>query len=212
MRTSLQMIMWVSLLNFSASVTAAQVCCAAAPTAESASATGDPAYVTLSDFNMVLSGGSGNFLNWTVGEFSPNYVNSGPSNDGCWNNQVNPAYVPEYINPASDPSTGHTWQVGAGNNYGPDQVGWMPASVSYIRNVASPSNPNGPLITAFPCGYSASQGLQIVCPGGAGGQVYIRRNLRREPCIKARSATVGQVYAAYFITEPFFAIGNNSAG
>jgi hypothetical protein len=101
------------------------------------------------------------------------YLSTGPSNDGCWNSRVNPSYVPEYVNPASDPTAGHTWQVGAGNKYGPDVVGWKPGSVSYIRGVASPSYPGGPLITSFPCGYAATQGLQIVCPGGSGGQVYI---------------------------------------
>ena len=48
--------------------------------------------------------------------------------------------------------------------YGPDSVGWYPASVSYIRE-NNPINSTSPLVINFPCGSQINQGLQITCPG-----------------------------------------------
>ena len=128
--------------------------CPAPPTTQSTDNAGaDPQYPSVSDFTVTLSGGSGNFAGWTVGE-----TNGAPGADSCWNPNVNPAFVPEY------PSvTGTSGQANAANQV-LDRVGWLPASVSYIRS-NSPHYSNTPLIPTFPCGMQMNQILWIECPG-----------------------------------------------
>lgn len=140
----------------------AQVCCAAGPTSESTTANGaNSTYNTATNFQMVLKGGSGNYMGWSVTEYS-----AAPGSDGCYNSKVNPAYVPEY-----PVISNGTWTVGSGNSWGPDVVGWLPGSVTYIRN-NSPLHSNTPIITTFPCGEVVYQALGILCPGGSTTDLY----------------------------------------
>ena len=103
---------------------------------------------------MTLQGGSSNFNSWTVTEESAQ-----PGSDGCWNSKVNPALVPQYPT-----ISGGSWTVSS-NQFKPDKVGWLPASVNYIRQ-NSPLHSNTPLIPNFPCGADVYQALLIECSNG----------------------------------------------
>ena len=141
---------------------AAQVCCAAAPTSESTVANGaNGTYNTATNFQMTLEGGSGNFANWRITEYT-----AAPGSDGCYNPGVNATLVPEYPG-----VSGGSWTVAGGNSWGPDVVGWTPASVTYIRN-NSPLHSAHPLIVTFPCGAIVYQALSILCPGGSTSDLY----------------------------------------
>lgn len=141
---------------------AAQACCVAGPTSESTLATGgNGTYNTATNFQMTLQGGSGNYVNWTITEYS-----AAPGSDGCYNPGVNTIYVPEY-----PVVSGGQWTVAGGNTWGADVVGWKPASVTYIRN-NSPLHSNHPLIVTFPCGAIVYQALTILCPGGSTPDLY----------------------------------------
>jgi hypothetical protein len=156
----------------------AQVCCAAPPTAETTTATGTTnTYETL--FQMTLTGGSGNYVGWGITEYS-----AAPGSDGCYNAGVNTALVPEY-----PVISGGSWTVAAGNSWGPDAVGWLPASVSYIR-ANSPLNSKTPLIVTFPCGAIVYQALTILCPGGSTPDLY-------DPSVRQTET----VYSTYVINS-----------
>jgi hypothetical protein len=130
----------------------AQQCCTPTPTSESTSFTGaNSVRPTASEFRQVLS--TGTFSGWTVTEY-PGALGS----DGCWNPQVDPAYVPQYPT-----ISGGTWPVAGDNSWQPDIVGWWPASVEYIRD-NSPLRSNTPIIPYFPCGAQVNQQLAIHCP------------------------------------------------
>jgi hypothetical protein len=153
-----------AILVFSNDIARAQACCTTSPTSETTTDFGGGAgnLATVSYFNQVLQGGTGNYGGWTVTEFE-----GATGSDGCWNQNVNPAYVPEY--PSVD---GSSWSVFSDNHWFPDEVGWLAASVNYIRQ-NSPMYSNTPLIPNFPCGYMVYQNLFIVCPGGtAPGENY----------------------------------------
>lgn len=121
-----------------------QACCAAPPTTQSTGqGVTDTTYSTVSDFTVTLSGGNGNFEYWLVGEST-----GAQGSDSCWNPNVNPAYVPEY------PGVTGTAGNANANNQVVDKVGWLPASVNYIR-----SN------SLEPCGEQVNQSLWIECPG-----------------------------------------------
>jgi len=60
--------------------------------------------------------------------------------------------VPQY------PTVSGTQTTVSSSNTFPDKVGWLPASIAYIR-ANSPLNSNTPIITNFPCGEQTNQVL-----------------------------------------------------
>lgn len=154
---------FVVMLAFCA-VSKAQSCCAESPTSESSTfiSAGTGYMVSMSMYEQVLRGGTGNYSGWTVSE-----EEGATGSDGCWSPTANPTLVPEY--PAV---AGSQWTVGSGNSWIPDYVGWYSTSVDYIR-ANSPQNSSTPTIPVFPCGYQVYQDLFIVCPGKRGpGENY----------------------------------------
>jgi len=127
----------------------AQSCCMTPPDGEITSVIGvDPAHDTVTQFLQRLTG-SGNWSGWAVNE----YQASTPAN-GCWFSGANPAYDPEYPNPFERSGA---WIVTHDDTFYPDNVGWVPTSVTYIRGSTTH--------VSLPCGNAAYQQLTITCPG-----------------------------------------------
>jgi hypothetical protein len=103
---------------------------------------------------MVLNDDTGGYSGSTITE-----QGGAPGADGCWNEDVDPALVPEY--PLI--SAGDSWIVGSDDSWGVDDVGWFPNSVNYIID-NSPIGSDTPIIVDFPCGAEIYQVLSIQYP------------------------------------------------
>jgi hypothetical protein len=126
-------------------------------------------------FNMRLQLGSGAFTGWTVQE-----ATASQGADSCWSPQANPSLVPEY--PVAQ---GSKWTVNNDIHWGPDNVGWLPASVTYIRQNSALYS-STPIIPNFPCGGQINQALFIACPQVSTPYLYIPT--------QALTATIYQYY------------------
>lgn len=166
----------------------AQVCCVSEPSSQSTTPGGpDSVYVTATDFSVFISGGSGNFSGWTVGE-----TTGAQGSDSCWNSNpnLNQFLVPQYPGVANYQST-----VSSSNTF-QDRVGWTPDAVQYIRTNFYSSNP---IITTFPCGFQVNQQVWIECPGSSSPIYFASTVLTAQVqngyvfnCRQDRCATINQ--------------------
>jgi len=111
---------------------------------------------------MRLQAGTGQYTGWKIQEET-----AIQGADSCWSPQANAALVPEY--PGTQRSS---WTVYNDIFWSPDNVGFLPASVNYIRQ-NSPLYSSFPIITTFPCGAQINQAMLITCPANPTPYAYI---------------------------------------
>jgi len=128
------------------------------PSADRATAGGSPSNdIYATSFTITLLGGSGNFQNYKVTEYD-----ASPGTDTCVTQFSDPAYIPPH-----PVTSGGVWYV-QGTTWGPDNVGWLPASVQYIRQ--------HPGVVNIPCDATIHQALDILCPGWPTPYLYSSDN------------------------------------
>jgi hypothetical protein len=141
---------------------AAQQCCTR-PTSETIGATpiADPGTLTQSKFYTVVSNSAGDNF---AGRFVRESAGSGTNIDNCY-------FFGSAVAPAG--LTGGTWQVGGGNQYAYDTVGWGYDAVDYYRFWG----PQHGII--FPCNALVYQTMLINCPVDDPNQyiTYLENNI-----------------------------------
>lgn len=108
-------------------------------------------------FTMQLNGGGGDYTGWNITEQT-----ASPGSNSCASSMTNPV-----LDPPTPGVSGGSWTVTNSINWGPDNVGFLPASVNYIR-ANWPIGNSTPIILNYPCGAQINQALLITCPQGDG--------------------------------------------
>src|ERR1700743_2950239 len=150
----------LNLLNNT--LAAAQNTCASGgwyPVADTSTAGGSPSNATYAtSFTITLLGGLGSWPSgWTISE-----NNASPGTDSCANQFTDPAFIPP------QPSVAFSSWVVVGNQWGPDNVGWLNGSVQYIQQ--------NPGIANIPCAAQINQALTIQCQGWPTAYLYNPNN------------------------------------
>ncbi len=104
-------------------------------------------------FIMTLSSGSGAGLSF--GGRVVQEQDAGGGQDGCYFNGTALGATP--INKIPSPAI---WRVASDNTFGPDNIGYSPDLVAYLRNY----RPSG---SAWPCNVTLNQNMQINCAQGS---------------------------------------------
>lgn len=159
-------LMILALLNFYANQLYAQTvpsCYVGGyyPTADTSVSNGPPADSLYADsFTITLQGGWGIYTGWVVSEST-----ASPGTDTCYTTYSNPSLIPPHPG-----VSGGSWLVSGTANWGPDKVGWLPASAQYIKANA------GTIYVNLPCMAQINQKLEIDCPGDSTPYPYNPNN------------------------------------